>query len=39
VPGAQVGQYCLMNMGFSISAFNEDEALETVDLLKQIGSL
>lgn len=39
VPEAQVGQYCLVHVGFAISLLNEEEALETLDLLKQIGAL
>ena len=39
VPEAQVGQYCLIHVGFAISLLNEEEALETLDLLKQIGAL
>lgn len=39
VPEAEIGQYCLIHVGFAISLLNEDEALETLDLLKQIGSL
>ena len=38
VPEAQVGEYCLIHVGFAISLLNEDEALETLDLLKQVGS-
>lgn len=38
VPEAQVGQYCLIHVGFAISLLNEEEALETLDLLKQIGA-
>ena len=37
VPEAQVGQYCLVHVGFAISLLNEDEALETLGLLKQLG--
>ncbi len=37
VPEAQVGQYCLIHVGFAISLLNEDEALQTLDLLRQIG--
>lgn len=38
VPEAQVGEYCLIHVGFAISLLNEEEALETLDLLKQIGA-
>jgi hydrogenase expression/formation protein HypC len=39
VPEAQVGQYCLIHVGFAISILNEEEALETLDLLKQLGAI
>jgi hydrogenase expression/formation protein HypC len=39
VPDAQVGQYCLIHVGFAISILNEEEALETLDLLKQLGAI
>lgn len=39
VPEAQVGQYCLIHVGFAISVLNEEEALETLDLLKQLGAI
>ena len=38
VPEARVGDYCLIHVGFAISLLNEEEALETLDLLKQVGS-
>lgn len=36
VPEAQVGQYCVIHVGFAISLLDEKEAMETLDLLKQI---
>ena len=38
VPEAQVGEYCIIHVGFAISVLSESEAQETLDLLKQIGS-
>ena len=39
VPEAQVGEYCIIHVGFAISLLSESEAQETLELLKQIGSL
>ena len=39
VPEAQVGEYCIIHVGFAISILSESEAQETLDLLKQIGDL
>ena len=39
VPEAQVGEYCIIHVGFAISLLSESEAQETLDLLKQIGDL
>ncbi|HSL31744.1 MAG TPA: HypC/HybG/HupF family hydrogenase formation chaperone [Anaerolineales bacterium] len=39
VPEAQVGEYCIIHVGFAISVLSESEAMETLDLLRQIGSL
>lgn len=38
VPEAQIGEYCLIHVGFAISLLNENEAMETLDLLKQVGA-
>ncbi|HJS19726.1 MAG TPA: HypC/HybG/HupF family hydrogenase formation chaperone [Anaerolineales bacterium] len=38
VPEAQVGEYCIIHVGFAISVLSESEAQETLELLKQIGS-
>lgn len=39
VPEAQVGEYCIIHVGFAISLLSEADAQETLDLLKQIGDL
>jgi hydrogenase expression/formation protein HypC len=39
VPEAQLGEYCIIHVGFAISLLSESEAKETLDLLRQIGSL
>jgi hydrogenase expression/formation protein HypC len=39
VPEAKVGEYCIIHVGFAISLLSETEALETLDLLKQISNL
>lgn len=39
VPEAQVGEYCIIHVGFAISILSESEAQETLDLLRQIGDL
>lgn len=38
VPEAKVGDYCVIHVGFAISLLSEQEALETLELLKQISS-
>lgn len=38
VPEAQVGEYCIIHVGFAISILSEAEAMETLDLLRQIGA-
>ena len=39
VPEAKVGDYCVIHVGFAISLLSEEEALETLELLKQISDL
>jgi len=39
VPEAQVGDYCIIHVGFAISLLSESEAIETLDLLRQIGTI
>jgi hydrogenase expression/formation protein HypC len=36
VPEAKVGDYCVIHVGFAISLLSEKEAMETLDLLKQM---
>ena len=38
VPEANVGDYCIIHVGFAISILSESEAMETLELLKQIGT-
>ena len=38
VPEAKVGDYCVIHVGFAISILSEAEAMETLDLLKQISN-
>jgi hydrogenase expression/formation protein HypC len=38
VPEAKAGQYVLIHVGFAISLLDEDEALETIGLLREISS-
>lgn len=39
VPEAKVGDYCVIHVGFAISLLSEKDALETLELLKQISNL
>jgi len=39
VPEAQVGQYALIHVGFAIGLMDEEEAMETLDLLRQVAGL
>lgn len=36
VPEAQVGEYCIIHVGFAISLLSESDALETLELLRQM---
>lgn len=36
VPEAQIGDYTLIHVGFALNLISEEEAQETLDLLKQI---
>lgn len=38
VPEAKIGDYCIIHVGFAISVLSESEAMETLELLRQIGS-
>jgi hydrogenase expression/formation protein HypC len=37
VPEARPGQYAVIHVGFAINLLDEEEALATLELLKQIG--
>lgn len=39
VPDAQVGEYTVIHVGFAISQLSEQEAKETLDLLREIVNL
>lgn len=39
VPEAKVGEYCVIHVGFAISLLSESEAMETLELLRQIGAI
>lgn len=39
VPEAQMGEYLIVHAGFAISVLDEEEALKTLEYLKQIGEL
>lgn len=39
VPEAQVGDYALIHVGFALNLISEEEALETLDLIRQIGEI
>ena len=39
VPEAQVGDYTLVHVGFALNIIDEQEALETLALLREIGAL
>jgi hydrogenase expression/formation protein HypC len=39
VPEAKVGDYCVIHVGFAISLLSEQEAMETLELLKQISNI
>lgn len=39
VPEAKVGDYCVIHVGFAISLLSEQEAMETLDLLRQISNI
>jgi hydrogenase expression/formation protein HypC len=39
VPEAQVGDYCVIHVGFAISLLSEKEAMETLELLKLISNI
>jgi hydrogenase expression/formation protein HypC len=39
LPEAQVGDYVVVHVGFAISRMDEEEALETLRILKEMGDL
>ena len=39
VPEAQVGDYTIIHVGFALNLISEEEAMETLDLLRQIANL
>lgn len=39
VPEAQVGEYCVIHVGFAISILSESDAMETLELLKQMSDI
>jgi len=39
VPEAKIGDYCVIHVGFAISLVSEEEALETLELLRQISNI
>lgn len=39
VPEAKVGDYCIIHVGFAISLLSENEAQETLSLLREIDSI
>lgn len=39
LPEAQIGDYTLVHVGFAISIVDEDEALRTLDALREMGEL
>lgn len=39
VPEAKIGEFCIIHVGFAISLLSEKDAMETLELLRQMGSL
>ncbi len=39
VPEAQVGSYTIVHVGFALNILDEAEALETLQLLREIGAI
>ena len=39
VPEAEVGQYCIIHVGFAISLLSEADAQETIALLNEISAM
>ncbi len=38
VPEAQVGEYTIIHVGFALNILSEEDAMETLALLREIGS-
>lgn len=38
VPEASVGEYCIIHVGFAISLLSEKDAMETLELLREMGT-
>ena len=36
VPEAEVGHYCIIHVGFALNILDEQEAMETLDLFRQM---
>ncbi|MBN2501492.1 MAG: HypC/HybG/HupF family hydrogenase formation chaperone [Anaerolineales bacterium] len=39
IPDVEVGEYCIIHVGFAISKLSEAEAMETLQLLQEISDL
>ena len=39
MPEAQIGNYTIVHVGFALNVLDEAEALETLQLLREIGAL
>lgn len=39
VPEAKINEYVIVHAGFAISSLSESEALETLEILEQIGNI
>lgn len=39
LPELEVGQYAIVHLGFAISQLDEDEAMETLELMSSLGAL
>jgi len=39
VPEAKIGDYCVIHVGFAITLVSEEEAKETLELLRQISNI
>jgi hydrogenase expression/formation protein HypC len=39
VPEAKLGDYTVIHVGFALNILNEAEALETLQLLREIGAM